>query len=526
MLETVDLSASLDKEAFNRQKEPVQRELSRVQHQAWKAGLGVLVLFEGWEFSGKVPCARFLAGPLDPRGYKVEVLYPPTPEERRYPFACRYWSRLPPRQQIGLWVRSWYYHLLDPQARKKASALEHRTAVEEICQTESMLSDEDYLIVKFWLEIDKKEQRRRRRQFLEGKRRRFRIGPDDPYQHKHHKRFREAAEAMLAGTDTACAPWHLIPANDEHFSQMAVATTLIRRIDEALARRATAVTPDTAATTALPATADPAVAQVPPPAAVKETVPDLLSQTRSVLQSADLDQTLGDEEYGDRLRQAQAALADLQYRCVDAGRPVLLCFEGWDAGGKGGVIKRLTIELDPRYFTVHPIAAPRGEEAEHPYLWRFWKRVPPDGHWAVFDRSWYGRVLVERVEGFAREREWRQAYTEIRDFESALYENGAVLLKFWLHISPEEQLRRFHERQEVTYKNYKITPEDWRNREKWPQYEQAVEEMVQRTSLPFAPWVIVPANDKNFARVTVLETIARHVEAGLERKHSRLRKRL
>jgi polyphosphate:AMP phosphotransferase len=519
MLETLDLSASLDKEAFKQQKEPVQRELSRVQRQAWKAGLGVLVLFEGWEFSGKVPCARFLAGPLDPRGYKVEVLYPPTRQENRYPFAYRYWCRLPPRQVIGLWVRSWYYHLLDPQVHKKASALEHRTAVEEICQTESMLSNENYLIVKFWLEIDKKEQRRRRREFLEGKRKRFRVGPDDPEQHKHHKRFRQAAEAMLAGTDTAFAPWHLIPANDERFTQIAVATTLIRRIDEALARRG--ATADTAVTNG---TAGTAVTH-DPPAAVEEKVPDLLEQTRSVLQSVDMNQKLDDEEYAGRLRQAQANLADLQYRCFDQRRPVVLGFEGWDAAGKGGVIKRLTVELDPRHFTVHSIAAPRGEEAEHPYLWRFWKRVPPEGHWAIFDRTWYGRVLVERVEGFAKERDWRRAYGEIRDFETALSENGFILLKFWLHLSPEEQLRRFHERQEVQYKNYKITPEDWRNREKWPQYEQAVEELVRRTSLPFAPWVVVPANDKNFARVMVLETIVKHVEEDLKRKRSRLRKR-
>jgi polyphosphate kinase 2 (PPK2 family) len=301
-----------------------------------------------------------------------------------------------------------------------------------------------------------------------------------------------------------------------------VATTLIRRIDEALARRQTG---GQAAGPADPADPKPESHPAENVPVTGEPVPDVIERTRSVLQSVDLGQKLDDEGSSERLLKAQAGLAEAQYQCVDQGRPVVLCFEGWDAAGKGGVIRRLTIDLDPRYFTVHPIAAPRGEEAEHPYLWRFWKRVPPAGYWAIFDRSWYGRVLVERVEGFAREADWRRAYGEIRAFESALYENGAVVLKFWLHVSADEQLRRFQERQEVEYKQYKLTPEDWRNREKWPQYEQAVDEMVQRTSVSIAPWVVVPANDKRFARVTVLETILQHVEDGLKRKRSRLRKR-
>jgi polyphosphate kinase 2 (PPK2 family) len=234
---------------------------------------------------------------------------------------------------------------------------------------------------------------------------------------------------------------------------------------------------------------------------------------------------LEDEAYGDRLRQVQARLSGLLYECVDKERAVVLAFEGWDAAGKGGIIRRLTAELDPRYYVVHPIAAPRGEEKERHYLWRFWQRVPPTGYWAVFDRTWYGRVLVERVEGFAREDEWRRAYDEIRHFEQVLLAQGTILLKFWLQVSPDEQLRRFQERQQVEYKNYKITDEDWRNREKWPRYADAVEEMVQRTSLRLAPWVIVPANDKNHARVKVLETIQKHVEEGLARKQSPLRRR-
>lgn len=254
-------------------------------------------------------------------------------------------------------------------------------------------------------------------------------------------------------------------------------------------------------------------------------MPDVLAQSRSVLRSLDMNLKLEDEVYSDRLRQAQSKLGDLLYECVDRRRAVVLAFEGWDAAGKGGVIRRLTNDLDPRYYTVHPIAALRGEEKDRHYLWRFWQRIPTVRHWAIFDRTWYGRVLVERVEGFAKENEWRRAYDEIRHFEHALLEHGAIVLKFWLHLTPDEQLRRFQERQQVEYKNYKITEDDWRNRAKWPQYELAVEEMVQRTSLTLAPWVVVPANDKNYARVTVLERIQKHLEEGLARKKSHLRQR-
>ncbi len=503
MLETIDLSAHLPNSEFAARKEELQNALRQAQLKAWKNKLGVLVVLEGWAYSGRVPCARFLAVPMDPRGLKVHMSYPPTREERRYPFHRRYWSLLPVRGDLAFFVRSWYWHLLDEQVRRKRLALGAAEVIEQIRDFEKMLSEDGYLIVKFWLHLDRKEQRKRRRKFCKGRALLSRSVPDDPKQHKRRKRYTAAIEAMLAGTDTDHGRWHLVPGNDEDFARVAVATTLIRSIDAEVSRRA-------------------ARAGEPPPS--PPSGPERLDGT-AVLRSADLSQKLEDESYSERLRAAQLRLNELLYDCVDRDRSAVIVFEGWDASGKGGAIRRLTTELDPRYYAVHSIAAPRGEEKERHYLWRFWQRVPPSGHWAVFDRSWYGRVLVERVEGFATEAEWRRAYDEIRHFERALFEHGAVVLKFWMHVSPDEQLRRFQERQEVEYKNYKITEEDWRNREKWPAYEAAVEEMVQRTSLSFAPWVVVPGNDKNYSRVTVLETIVRHIEEGLSRKQSRLRKR-
>jgi polyphosphate:AMP phosphotransferase len=506
MLETIDLSAHLEKGAFDPRKLALHTELRRAQLKAWKNKLGVMIVLEGWSYSGRTTVARFISQPMDPRGLKVQMVYPPTREEARYPFHRRYWSLLPARGDLALFVRSWYYHLLDGQMRAKGSILGQVEVIDEIREFEKMLAEDGYLILKFWLHIDKKTQRKRRKQYSKGRAYLERFVPDDPKQHKRRKRYTEAIETMLAGTDTDHGRWHLIPATDEDFSRLAVASTIVRRIDEEVARRTSRV-----------AEKKPVSAPAPP-------APDLLSQSQSVLSALDMTQKLEDEVYSERLRQAQLRLGDLVYDCVDQRRAVVLVFEGSDAAGKGGAIRRLTAELDPRYYVVHPIAAPKPEEKDRHYLWRFWQRLPPAGHWAVFDRSWYGRVLVERVEGFAREEEWQRAYDEIRHFEHALIEHGAILLKFWLQVTPDEQLRRFQERQQVEYKNYKITEEDWRNREKGPAYEQAVEEMVQRTSLPLAPWVVVPANDKNYARIMVLETIEQHIKEGLARKQSRLRR--
>jgi polyphosphate:AMP phosphotransferase len=502
MLETIDLSAHLAKAEFDNQKETLHNALRQAQLAAWQHKLAVVIVLEGWSYSGRSPCARFLAAPMDPRGLKVHMMYPPTREERRYPFPRRYWSLLPARGDLAIFVRSWYWHLLDEQVRNTRLGLQAMEVVDQIRDYERALSEDGHLIVKFWLQIDGKEQRKRRKKFSKGRNRLARLVPDDPRQHKRRKRYTKAIETMLAGTDTDHGRWHLIAANDEDFARQAVATTLIRRINEEMAHRAVRQAEHTAAAPSV----------------------DGVGTSISLLRSADQTKKLEDEDYSDRLRQAQLRLTDLLYDCVDQHRSAVLVFEGSDAAGKGGAIRRLTTELDPRYYEVHPIAAPRGEEKEHHYLWRFWQRVPPEGHWAIFDRSWYGRVLVERVEGFAAEADWRRAYDEIRQFERSLIEHGAIVLKFWLQVTPDEQLRRFQERQEVAYKNYKITDEDWRNRDKSPQYEVAVEEMLQRTSLPQSPWVVVPGNDKNYARVTVLETVVKHIEEGLARKQSRLRR--
>jgi polyphosphate kinase 2 (PPK2 family) len=235
-----------------------------------------------------------------------------------------------------------------------------------------------------------------------------------------------------------------------------------------------------------------------------------------MLETVDLSLKLTPDEYKVRLIKAQVRLSQLGFQVYKQQRPVIIAFEGWDAAGKGGAIRRLTERLDPRGYVVYAISAPRGDDAEHHYLWRFWRRLPEAGQIAILDRTWYGRVLVERIEGFCSEEEWRRAYREINEFERQLVDFGTILVKFWLHIGQDEQLARFELRQDTPYKAWKLTDEDWRNREKWEPYVEAVEDMLLKTSTTGSPWTVVPANDKLYARVNVLETVVEALEGSLD----------
>lgn len=234
-----------------------------------------------------------------------------------------------------------------------------------------------------------------------------------------------------------------------------------------------------------------------------------------MLERLDLSLSMSRKEYDKWLKLLQADLHQLGFQVYQQKVPVVIVFEGQDAAGKGGTIKRLTEKIDPRGYVVWPIAAPSGEDKQHHYLYRFWRRLPEQGQIAIFDRSWYGRVLVERLEGFCSEDAWKRAYSEINQFERQMTDFGAIIFKFWMHISKDEQLRRFKEREQINYKSWKITDEDWRNRSKWEDYINAAEEMILKTSTPNAPWTLVEANDKLYARIKVLRTVA-------EKLHGRL----
>ena len=234
------------------------------------------------------------------------------------------------------------------------------------------------------------------------------------------------------------------------------------------------------------------------------------------LKEVDLSPVISDEEYKKELKKLQSRLSELHNMLYDRKIPVILCYEGWDAAGKGGNIRRVAYPLDPRGVDVHPIASPEPHELNRQFLWRFWTRLPRSGHICIFDRTWYGRVMVERLEGFCSEKDWQRAYNEINEFERTLTDWGAVVMKFWIHIDQDTQLARFTDRQNTPEKQWKITDEDWRNREKWPEYEVAVDEMLQKTSTKNAPWYIIESNDKKYARIKTLRLIVKTLEKAVK----------
>jgi polyphosphate:AMP phosphotransferase len=495
MLQTLDLDKKIAKQAYEKSFPGLRDKLRDLQRQAFDAKVPVAVLFEGWDAAGKGETIGRLVERLDPRGVKVHPVSAPLEEERLRPFLWRFWTRIPARGEMAVFDRSWYGRVLVERVERLIRPEQWRQAYSEIAQFERMLTDDGMVIVKFWLHISEKEQKKRFKEIEKSKYDSWRVTAEDWEHHRQYDEYAEAAEEMFERTNTAYAPWTVVEATDKRYRLIRVFKTLIDAIQ-----------------TAVDAKAEPAA---PRRAARPSVSVQALKEMETVLDKVDLTRSLKRREYEERLQEYQVRLRQLEFRCFDERRPVVIGYEGWDAAGKGGNIRRVTEALDPRGYTVIPIAAPKGDEATHHYLWRFWRQIPKAGHLAIFDRTWYGRVLVERVEGFCSEADWRRAYQEINEFEVSLINFGAILVKLWLHISKEEQLRRFKERETVAYKRYKITAEDWRNRERWDAYRRAVVDMIQNTSTTYAPWTIVEANEKLWARVRTLRTIVEAIEAGL-----------
>jgi polyphosphate kinase 2 (PPK2 family) len=505
MLETLDLDKSISKEAYSKSFPELRDKLRDLQRQTYDAKIPVAVVFEGWDAAGKGDTVGKLVERLDPRGVKVHSISAPLEEERLRPFLWRFWTKIPGRGEMAVFDRSWYGRVLVERVDRLIKPEQWRSAYNEIAQFERMLTDDGMVIVKFWLHISVEEQKKRFKEIEKSKYDKWRVTKEDWENHKLYDDYARAAEEMFERTNTAYAPWTIVEATDKRYRLIKVFKTLADAMQ-----------------TALTAKAEHAPPKRTPRASVSVQA---LKEMETILDKVDLDQALKRKEYEEQLKEYQVRLRELEFRCYEERRPVIVGYEGWDAAGKGGNIRRVTECLDPRGYSVVPIAAPKGDDATHHYLWRFWRQLPKAGHLAIFDRTWYGRVMVERIEGFCSEAEWRRAYQEINEFELSLTNFGLILVKFWLHISKEEQLRRFKERQKIEYKQYKITDEDWRNREKWDAYRQAVVDMIQNTSTSYAPWTIVEANDKLFARIRALSTIVEALEKGLGVKSGKGKKK-
>ena len=493
MLDKVDLTKSMKKEEYRALKDTLDARLSQLQRECRNAGIPIIILFEGWGAAGKGTLISHLIEPLDPRGFSVYTTQKEDENERMHPYLWRFWTKLPADGQIAIFDRSWYRRVQVDHFDAPLSPLRLSQSYQEINSFEELLIRGGTVIIKFFLHISKKEQKKRFEKLLSSEETAWRVTKEDLRHNKHYDEFLRLNDEMLAHTDTELAPWTILEATDKEYATAKMKTLLIQRLQEALKNRESK---ESASLLSLPTSG------------AEEYRP-------SVLAGVDLSKTLDRETYKEQLDALQKKLSRLHSELYRRRVPVVLAFEGWDAGGKGGAIKRLTQALDPRGYVVHPVSSPNDIEKAHHYLWRFWQYMPKDGHITIFDRSWYGRVMVERIEGFCTENEWKRAYKEMNEMEESLSHSGAIVLEFFMHIDKDEQEKRFHERESNPIKRWKITDEDWRNRAKWDQYEVAIDEMLLRTSTSYAPWIVIEGNCKYYARIKVLETVVDAIEKRL-----------
>ena len=488
MLEKINHSVKAENRKLLKEEiKNLEIRLEKIQRTCKDKGIPIVILMEGFSAAGKGTLTNRMIHPWDPRGFYVETFKEASDEENRYPFLWRFWKKLPAEGQIAVYHSAWYKDVVSRTFGKKKEGLQNY--VEEINHFEKTLTDNGTVVVKFFACISKKEQKKRYEKLLADKKTAWRVTSGDKKQNKKYDEYYEFYDRLIEKTNTVRAPWYILDTSDYDNAVADMMKQLVNRLERELNREKSSVSERLAEVTGQP------------------------------LPEVSLDKALTREEYKEKLKVLQKRVQTLHNEIYEKKIPVIFAFEGWDAGGKGGAIKRLTEYMDPRGYVVHPIASPTKDEKAHHHLWRFWIRLPKNGHIAIFDRTWYGRVMVERLEGFCSEDDWRRAYREMNRFEKTLTDYGAVVVKFWLQIDKDEQYRRFTARQENPEKQWKITDEDWRNREKWDLYEAAVNEMIARTNKPNAPWVIVEGNDKYYARIKVLETAIAAMEKALaERK--------
>lgn len=483
--------------------------LGELQRVCREKKIPVMIAFEGYGAAGKGFQIGNLIQALDPRGFEVYAVKNETEEEKMHPFMWRFWTKIPEKGRIAIFDTSWYRRVMIDRFEGKTPEKELENDFASIRAFEKQLTDDGMVLIKLFLKIDKKEQKKRFEKLLESPDTAWRVSKGDLKRNKEFKKYKAINEEMLRKTDADYAPWIVIDATKKKAAESAIYQAVIQALEEAVARKEEEE--KNSLQKKMEADKEKAASNADGQMEVKKK-----NKEESILAKADLSKAMTKEVYEERLKELQKKMEHLHGELYRRRIPVVLGFEGWDAGGKGGAIKRLTAHMDPRGYVVNPTASPSDTEKAHHYLWRFWRAMPKAGHIAIFDRTWYGRVMVERIEGFCTENEWKRAYGEINAMEQDLVNAGAVVLKFWMQIDKDEQARRFKARQENPKKQWKITDEDWRNREKWDQYEVAVEEMLKKTSTPQAPWIVVEGNDKYYARIKVLECVTEAIEKRLK----------
>ena len=491
MFETLEVGKRIKSSEFNELELPLRQQLLQAQFNLADRDYPIIIVVAGLDGAGKGSLVHRLNEWMDPRGIETNTFWEHSDEEESRPFFWRFWRRLPARGQIGIFLGSWYNKPAQRAIDKEIDKEGFAQYCQQIETFERMLSDDGALVIKLWLHVSREAQRLQLEEQAPSKQQNPRV-TDMPYdlRGKYDKAI-EVSEQLILATDSSHSPWHLIEAEDRRYRDISAGELILKAM---LAREAK---PE------------------PDEDALPSVDIDVLGPQPTVLDSVDLSLELSSDEYKEELAKYQSRLQDLAWDAYRQNRSVIAVFEGWDAAGKGSAIRRVTRAIDPRLYRLIQFAAPTDEENAHHYLWRFWRQLQRDGRCTFFDRSWYGRVLVERVEQFATESEWQRAYSEINQFEQQLVEHGSIVLKFWIHIDNEEQMRRFKAREKEPHKRHKITEDDWRNRDRWHDYEIAVDQMVSHTSTRYAPWTLVAGNDKPYARIQILKTFCKNMKRAL-----------
>ncbi len=492
MFEAVELGRKVSRNEFDAREPDLHARLLDVQRQFRDADFPVIVIVSGVEGAGKGEVVSLIHKWMDVRGLETHAFWEETDEERLRPRFWRFWRALPAHGRLHVLFGSWYTQPIISAAMKQIKTSRFDRELERIRHFEDMLVDDGALIIKLWFHLSKSAQLKRLKADAKGKKKGRKLSPLTKTFSRRYDKFALVSERALRKTDVSHSPWHIIEAENRRYRNLKVGEIIYERIRDRLKDPA----PDSGRVT------------VSSPALHKRGEPGVLS-------AVPLDRTISDAAYRRGLKRYQRDIYELAWKAHQQGVNTVAVFEGWDAAGKGGAIRRVTQAMDARLYRVISVAAPSDEEKAHHYLWRFWRHLPRAGYQTLYDRSWYGRVLVERVEKFATEFEWQRAYNEINSFEEQLVEHGSVVVKNWINIDPEEQLRRFQEREKTPWKQHKITDEDWRNRERWDDYDCAISDMVTRTSTEIAPWNLVPGNDKRYARIEVLRHYCERLEAVL-----------
>lgn len=563
MLDAVRLgSQKVSKKEYKVRFKELINKLVVLQQEAKRQELGVVVLFEGWKGAGKGSRISDLLYHLDARDTSVYVTEDFEGEEAEnvlseefgstgyFPVMQQFWKALGQRGSMTFYDRGWYsvaaQHVINMLPKKGKLSKKERAAVEahtarmlpSIEDFETQLRNDGYLVIKFFLHISEQTQRERLVGLYSDPATKWRVTQSDLEQLEHYSQSYRVYDEMLKRSNFKAAPWILLDASDHRRVNLSVAQTLVTALERELSRPKNNATLEAEAKAKENSAAAVAGSEADDERERSDEENQLLrlqaeheaaamsahapTMTRFIpsahipsLDEVDHSLALTHDEYKLQLKAEQERLRRIELEMYIGRVPMMIMYEGWDAAGKGGSIKRVAQALDARSYTIFPSPAPTKPELLHPHLWRYWTRLPKAGHVGIYDRSWYGRVLVERVEGFASTDQWSRAYEEINEFERDMVDWGAILLKFWVDVSPETQLRRFEARENNPAKRWKITAEDWRNRDKYPQYRAAVDDMFRLTSTHNAPWIILESDDKYYARVKALRIINEAIEKRL-----------